>query len=114
MVTRPASLRTVPQDTEVEVTVRNLGRDEATATIALFESQTNVPSHRVAERPLTVAGRAAVKTVFTVTTSDAGDRTFQAMADPEGAVAETREDNNDGAVVLPDLHNTVDLSLIHI
>ncbi len=103
----PGTLQTLPQAVEVRALVRNLGRDRAISTVALFEGEPT-PGTPLASLPVNLAGRSSTSVVFPLTVNSSGDRLYVVQADSESLVPETDETNNTGYAALVDPRNTAD------
>jgi subtilase family serine protease/flagellar hook assembly protein FlgD/fibronectin type 3 domain-containing protein len=104
----PTVLQTLPAAVEVRAVLRNLGRDPADSSVALFE---DLDPSSAEERPVTLGPRSSTTVTFRRTVGSPGSRSFTLRADPAGTLAEADESNNDRTAVLVDPQNTVDLEL---
>jgi subtilase family serine protease/Tol biopolymer transport system component/fibronectin type 3 domain-containing protein len=106
----PAAIATLPQSVQVTAVIRNRGRDQAVSEVALYDGDpATVPP--LMRRPVDLASRATTSLTFTVPVTSPGDHTFVVVADPDGTLAESDEDNNRASAVLTDPNNTVDLEI---
>jgi subtilase family serine protease/fibronectin type 3 domain-containing protein len=106
----PSSLTRFPESIGVEVLVRNLGRDAAASTLVLYDA--DPPTSPLTRWTVNVAPRSSARYAVTVSVTGAGDRTFTAVADPDGTLAERDENNNRASALLRDPHNTFDLEVL--
>lgn len=106
----PATLSRLPQPVELRAVVRNLGRDGATSTVR-FESQPPIGTTPI-DVPVDIPPRSSQTLVVPLSVESGGSRSFLASADPDDALAETREDNNRAGAYLLDPANTIDVELL--
>jgi subtilase family serine protease/Tol biopolymer transport system component/flagellar hook assembly protein FlgD len=106
----PSVLTQVPQTFSVRIVVRNLGRDPAASTVALFDG---VPGSGllVAEQPVALAPRSGTVLVIPFEVTTPGSRTLTAVADRAALVEETNEDNNQASAAVTDPGNTLDVAV---
>ncbi len=104
----PATLQILPQSVEVRARVRNLGRDEAASTVALYDTRQDLT---VASQPVSVAGRSATEVAFSVSVTTGGSRGYVVQADPGALLDELSETNNTARVSLPDLQDARDVEI---
>ena len=107
----PSSLTMLPESIRVEVFVRNLGRGAAVSSVALYDADPSLASP-LTQWTVSLAPRSSTRLSATVSVAGAGDRTFVAVADPDGTLAERDESNNRASALLRDPHNTFDLELL--
>src|SRR5712691_11049907 len=107
----PSSLTRRPESIGVEVLVRNLGRDAAASRVALYDADPSTASP-LTQWTVSLAPRSSTRLGATITVGGAGDRTFVAVADPDGTLAERDESNNRASALLRDPHDTFDLELL--
>jgi len=107
----PSTLTTIPTVVEARAIVRNLGRQEAVSTVALYDGDpASAPA--IAVQPVSVGPRSAKTLVFSTTVSSPGTRTFVALADPDGMLDEPDGTNNRQSAVLVDPQTTFDLEVL--
>lgn len=104
----PPVLTRIPQAVSVRVLVRNLGRDAAPSSVRLSDDFGTF----YGDLPVDLGPRSGTTLVFALTVGAPGDRTFIAVADPDGTLPEPNEGNNQGNALLDDTGNTVDLEVL--
>ncbi|HEY2946701.1 MAG TPA: CARDB domain-containing protein, partial [Vicinamibacteria bacterium] len=108
---RPSRLTRLPESISVEVFARNLGRDAAVSSVALYDADPAITAP-LAQWTVSLGPRSSTRLGTTVSVTGAGDRTFAAVADPDGTLAERDENNNRASALLRDPHDTFDLELL--
>ena len=111
LAAEPPALRTVPQVLEIRAALRNLGRDPVSSTVAVYEGEPGA-APPLASQPVDLPPRSSAVVLLAVTATTAGTRTYVAVADPDGTVAETDEANNRASVTVVDPGNTLDLEIL--
>jgi subtilase family serine protease/Tol biopolymer transport system component/flagellar hook assembly protein FlgD len=106
----PDTIATLPQTGQARVVLRNLGRDEAVSEVALYDRSTS--SAPLIRQPVQVGPRTQLTLTLPYTVTSGGTRLLFVVADPDGTLPESNEDNNQGSASLLDLGNTLDLEIL--
>src|SRR5262249_21873323 len=101
---------TVPQQIVAQVAVRNLGRDAATSSVAVYDADASTPPR--ASQDITLGARSQATLLLPFTVDRAGSRPIVVVADPDGTLAETDESNNQASATLTDPAKTLDIQLV--
>ncbi len=104
----PPVQTSIPQALGVRVLVRNLGREAVASSVRLSDDR----SAPYGDLPVSLGPRSATTLVFSVSLASGGDRTFSAVADPDGTLPEPDEGNNQASATLDDPGSTFDLELL--
>lgn len=98
----------IPQAVAVRVLVRNLGRQPVASTVRLSDDAGTT----YGDMPLSLGPRSGTTLVFAASVVTGGGRSFTAVADPDGALPEPDEGNNQAGATLEDPGTTFDLELL--
>lgn len=113
----PASVSTLPSAIHVTGTLRNIGAQGASGAVLRLYAQPDL-SHALAEASVDVPARGSIPIELAFTATQAATLNLLVRADPDGAIAEGSEANNDAELTLPfgeslDLETTnADLALL--
>ncbi len=90
----PAQPTSLPVDLAISVSVRNLGQADVPAAVVELRHGDPATGSPIARQTVALPGRSSAVVNFVYTLTASGATTLSAVADPDGVVAEDREDNN--------------------
>ena len=90
----PALLQVLPQDQVLTARISNAGRTAVPSVAAWLYEGDPADGRKVAETTIAVAARSSSTATFTFRVTTTGDKRYTVVVDPQGAVTEADEANN--------------------